>query len=161
MTCDPVEIERKFRVRELPPLEGLKAVHVQQGYLTLTNDSVELRLRRAGDKDFMTLKSDGGLERLEYEIAIDTVQFETLWPATHDRRVEKTRHVGQLPAGEVFELDVFMGNLAPLILVEVEFASLEAAGSFTAPDWFGTEVTVDTRFKNKALAMMDAWQEPL
>jgi adenylate cyclase len=50
--------------------------------------------------------------------------------------------------------------LAPLTLVEVEFASLEAAGSFTAPDWFGTEVTADARFKNKALAMMDTWQEP-
>lgn len=160
MTNDPVEIERKFRVRDLPALEGLTAVHVQQGYLTQANDSVELRLRRAGDQEFMTLKSGGGLERLEYEIAIDTMQFETFWPATYDRRVEKTRHVGQLPGGEVFELDVFTGHLAPLTLVEVEFASVEAAGSFTAPDWFGTEVTTDARFKNKALAMMDAWQEP-
>jgi CYTH domain-containing protein len=77
-----------------------------------------------------------------------------------DRRVEKIRHVGQLPGGEVFELDVFMCNLKPLILVEVEFASLDAAGSFTVPDWFGTDVTADARFKNKALAMMNTWQEP-
>lgn len=160
MTGDPVEIERKFRVRDLPALEGLTAVHVQQGYLTLTRDSVELRLRRANDRHFITLKSDGELKRIEYEIGLDKAQFETLWPATQDRRVEKIRHVGALPGGEVFELDVFTGNLAPLILVEVEFASLEAAGSFTAPDWFGTEVTVDARFKNKALAMMDAWLEP-
>jgi CYTH domain-containing protein len=160
MNGDPVEIERKFRVRDLPALEGLKAVHVEQGYLTLTGDSVELRLRRADDRHFMTLKSDGGLERLEYEIAIDRAQFETLWPATQGRRVKKVRHVGRLPGGEIFELDVFAGNLTPLFLVEVEFASLEAAGSFSAPKWFGTELTGDTRFKNKALAMMDAWQEP-
>jgi CYTH domain-containing protein len=160
MTGEPVEIERKFRVRDLPTLEGLKAVHVQQGYLTLIDDSVELRLRRADDHHFMTLKSDGGLERLEYEIVIDRAQFETLWPATQGRWVVKTRHVGRLPSGEVFELDVFAGNLAQLLLVEVEFASLEAARSFIAPDWFGTDVTGDKRFKNKALSMMDAWQEP-
>ncbi len=160
MTGEPIEIERKFRVRDLPALEGLKAVHVQQGYLTRTGDSVELRLRQADDRHFMTLKSDGGLERLEYEIAIDPAQFETLWPATKGRRVEKIRHVGRLPGGEIFELDVFAGKLAPLILVEVEFASLEAARSFTAPDWFGTEVTDDALFKNKSLAMMDSWQEP-
>lgn len=160
MTVDPIEIERKFRVRDLPALETLKAFRVQQGYLTQANDSVEVRLRRAGDQEFMTLKSNGGLERLEYEIAIDRVQFETLWPATQNRRVEKTRHVGRLPGGEIFELDVFTGHLAPLIVVEVEFASRDAAEIFTAPDWFGTEVTADARFKNKALAMMDAWQEP-
>jgi CYTH domain-containing protein len=160
MTGDPVEIERKFRVRNLPALKELKAINVQQGCLTLTKDSVELRLRRADDRYFMTLKSGGGLERQEYEIAINTAQFETLWPATQDRRVEKTRHVGQLPGGEVFELDVFVGNLSPLILVEVEFASLESADGFTVPDWFGTDVTGDARFKNKALAVMDAWQEP-
>lgn len=93
MTGDPVEIERKFRVRDLPALEGLAAVHVQQGYLTLTRDSVELRLRRANDRHFITLKSDGELERIEYEIGLNKAQFETLWPATQDRRVEKIRHV--------------------------------------------------------------------
>lgn len=160
MTVEPVEIERKFRVHNLPALEELKAVHVQQGYLTLARDSVELRLRRADERHFMTLKSGGGLERQEYEIAIDPAQFKTLWPATQGRRVNKIRHVGRLPGGEIFELDVFSCNLAPLILVEVEFATLEAARSFTQPDWFGTEVTDDAMFKNKTLAMMDAWQEP-
>ncbi len=160
MTAAPVEIERKFRVHELPPLKGLTAVDVLQGYLTRTTDSVELRLRQSGDAYFMTLKSDGGLERLEYETAIDQTQFKTFWPATHGSRVEKTRHIGQLPGGEIFELDVFAGTLLGLTLVEVEFGSIDNALSFTPPDWFGTEVTSDKRFKNKSLARLAHWQEP-
>ena len=160
MTAAPVEIERKFRVRKMPDLEGLIPFRVRQGYLTLPGDSVEVRLRQKDDRFFMTLKSEGGLERLEYEVQIDRTQFDTLWPATQGRRIEKTRHVGRLSSGEMHELDVFDGNLAQLTLVEVEFPSRAASRAFIPPDWFGADVTSDKRFKNKALAMMECWHEP-
>ncbi len=145
------EIERKFLVATFPRGE-LHAVSLRQGYLTTTTDSVELRLRQQGTEYFMTLKSEGGLSREEYEIPIDVTQFETLWPATAGRRIEKTRYSGQLPDGQIFELDVFTGHLSPLILVEVEFPSEDAAKAFIPPPWFGQEVTEDRRYKNKALA---------
>jgi adenylate cyclase len=101
----------------------------------------------------MTLKSGAGLQRLEYEILIDKSQFDALWPATDGRRIEKTRYLGNLEDHLIFELDVFSGRLASLILVEVEFETVNAATNFTPPAWFGLDVTDDKRFKNKTLAM--------
>lgn len=145
------EIERKFLVTIFPNSE-LHAVPLRQGYLTTPTDSVELRLRQQGTEYFMTLKSEGGLSRQEYEIQIDVTQFETLWPTTEGRRIEKTRYSGKLPEGQLFELDVFAGHLSSLMLVEVEFPSENAARVFIPPPWFGKEVTEDKRYKNKALA---------
>ncbi|WP_071673425.1 CYTH domain-containing protein [Nioella nitratireducens] len=149
---DPTEIERKFRVVSCPALDGLRAEAVRQGYLTGPDDSVEVRLRQKGDGYFLTVKSGGTIERSEHETAITADQFQTLWPATSGSRIEKTRYVGALADGRVFELDIFDGVLAPLMLVEVEFPSLDAADAFAPPDWFGADVTADKRFKNKALA---------
>ncbi|MDF0678660.1 MAG: CYTH domain-containing protein [Nitrosomonas sp.] len=146
------EIERKFLVTTFPDGE-LHAVSLHQGYLTTPTDSAELRLRQQGTEYFMTLKSEGGLSRQEYEIQVDVAQFEMLWPATEGRRVEKTRYSGKLPDGQLFELDVFAGYLSPLMLVEVEFLSEDAAQAFIPPPWFGEEVTEDKRYKNKALAL--------
>ncbi|TRW95637.1 CYTH domain-containing protein [Paracoccus sp. M683] len=146
------EIERKFLV-DGPVPQGLSAWPILQGYLTTATDSVEIRLRREGDDHSLTLKSDGGLIRDEREITIGSAEFDMLWPATKGRRVEKTRHRGTLPGGQPFELDVFSGDLAPLMLVEVEFPSEEVALSFLPPSWFGKEVTEDKRFKNRALAL--------
>ena len=108
------EIERKFLV-DGPVPDGLPAKPILQGYLTLATDSVEIRLRQKGDDYSLTIKSDGGLTREEREVAIEAAQFQSLWPATEGRRVEKTRHLGTLPGGQVFEFDVFSGHLAPLM----------------------------------------------
>lgn len=152
-----LEIERKFLVAELPDLAGLKSVDVGQGYLTHSDDSVEIRLRRkvsGGTANFfMTLKSDGALERKEIEVAVSAEQFESFWPATAGRQIEKTRYVGALDHGLHYELDVFHGGLKGLLLVEVEFPSVEAANRFKAPAWFGEDVTGNKGYKNKALAV--------
>lgn len=145
------EIERKFLVRGPVP-EGLAFEPIRQGYITAALDSAEVRLRQKGGACFLTVKSEGGLVRDEYEIAIGTAEFETLWPLTEGRRLEKTRHRGELAGGLEFELDIFEGHLAPLMLVEVEFPSEKAARAFIPPDWFGKEVTEDKSYRNKALA---------
>ena len=131
----------------------LESVLVRQGYLTSAEDTVEIRLRQKGEAYFMTLKSGDGLQRSEYEIMIDRLQFDVLWPETDGRRVEKTRYLGRLGDQRVFELDIFSGNLAPLTMVEVEFTSVEAAAEFVPHAWFGMDVTDAKHFKNRVLAM--------
>ncbi|WP_282168461.1 CYTH domain-containing protein [Ruegeria atlantica] len=147
------EIERKFLVGELPDLSGADRAVVRQGYLTAPDDSTELRLRQKNDGYFLTLKGAGSLVRVEREAEITAEQFETFWPETEGRRVEKERYTGKMPDGRVFELDIFLGNLAPLRLVEVEFDTEAEAQEYTPPDWFGTDVTADKRYKNKMMAI--------
>lgn len=147
------EIERKFLVATLPDLSAAQKSTVRQGYLTAPEDSTELRLRQKGGSFFLTLKGSGGLVRVERETEISEAQFETFWPETEDRRVEKERFTGTLPDGRMFELDVFSGPLAPLCLVEVEFSSEAEARGYVPPDWFGADVTDDKRYKNKMMAI--------
>jgi len=148
-----MEIERKFLVADLPDLSTAHKAVVRQGYLTAPDDSTELRLRQKNDSYFLTLKGSGGLVRVERETKLSVDQFDTFWPETAGRRVEKERYTGTLPDGQVFELDIFLGDLAPLRLVEVEFTSEEAARAYAPPTWFGDDVTEDKRYKNKTMAI--------
>ncbi len=148
-----MEIERKFLVAGLPDLDNAQKSTVRQGYLTAPDDSTELRLRQMNDTYYLTLKGEGGMVRVEREVMITADQFNILWPGTKGRRVEKERYTGDLPGGYRFELDVFLGKLAPLRLVEVEFASEADARAYTPPDWFGAEVTEEKRYRNKVMAV--------
>jgi adenylate cyclase len=145
-----VEIERKFMVGEPPGLEGTEWDDIEQGYLAL-GPSGEVRLRRRSERLELTVKRGGGLSREESEIEIDRDQFDALWPLTDGRRLTKRRH--RIGHGELtIELDVYGGGLEGLIVAEVEFESESDADSFIPPDWFGTEVTDDHRYRNGALA---------
>ena len=53
------------------------------------------------------------------------------------------------------ELDVFEGDLAPLVLAEVEFTSEEEAQSFVAPDWFAEDVTFSKLYHNSFLSQFN------
>jgi CYTH domain-containing protein len=146
-----MEIEKKFVVRDLPAPQRLaEGEPIRQGYLAV-GDNEEVRLRAKGALFFLTVKTGRGLVRGEYEVVLDATAFETLWPATEGRRLEKTRH--RVPvAGGTAEVDVFGGTLSGLALVEVEFASVDEAQSFDPPPWFGAEVTEDDRYVNRSLA---------
>lgn len=127
MASEAVEIERKFLVERLPDLSAASKAIICQGYLTDAADSVEMRLRQKNDVYYLTLKADGGITRLEREAEITKVQFDTFWPQTVGRRVEKVRWTGALSDGLSYELDLFDGELAGLQMVEVEFPSENAA----------------------------------
>ena len=146
------EIERKWLVHDLPELGELKREQIIQGYLAMSPDGTEVRIRRKGDKYFETVKSQGGLTRNETEVEISDDQFRLLWPATEGRRLEKTRYA--LPWNNYqLELDVYQSTLAGLIIAELEFESADESKRFYPPAWFGEEVTDDKRYKNSSLAM--------
>lgn len=145
------EIESKFDLAAcaLPELSG--GVRISQGYLEVP--SGELRLRRKGERCFLTVKGDGTLSREEFETEIPEWTFNQLWPATDGRRVEKTRYA--LPHdGLTLEIDLYEGHLEGLRTLEVEFPDEATAARFQLPAWIegAVNVTSDKRFKNKSLA---------
>jgi adenylate cyclase len=147
-----LEIERKFLVDKMPVDFALgRGVEISQGYLAIGDDA-EVRLRRKGARCFLTVKEGSGLARSEYEIGLVLEQFECLWPATAGRRVSKTRY--EVPVGAwTAELDMYSGELAGLMTVEVEFPSVAEASIFEPPEWFGRELTEDPRYANRRLAV--------
>jgi adenylate cyclase len=149
-----VEIERKFVVAEPPPgLAEHPGQRIEQGYLAIAPDGVEVRVRRRDGRATLTVKSGPGQVRTEEELAIDDRRFESLWRLTEGRRVSKTRHEIPLEGGLTAELDVYAGAHDGLVVVEIEFGSVEASERFAPPPWIGREVTGDRRYANQALAL--------
>ncbi|MNC11939.1 hypothetical protein D3C75_596500 [compost metagenome] len=54
--------------------------------------------------------------------------------------------------GITVEIDVY--TQLQLTVIEVEFDSLEEAESFSAPEWFGQDVSVEKKYSNKIV-----WKE--
>lgn len=145
------EIERKWTVQDLPNISKGKGEQIVQGYLAVTPNGTEIRLRKKGGKFYQAIKTAGALVRGELEVELTEEQYVAMWPATDGRRLEKTRY--SIPwRDKTIELDVYSGALENLIVAEVEFLSIQEAERFIPPTWFGVEVTMDVRFKNRCLA---------
>jgi adenylate cyclase len=152
-TAGGTEIERKFLVAKPPEdFATYPSEEIEQGYIVVEG-SAEVRVRRRAGRTLLTVKSGAGRVRVEEEFEIDQRRFDSLWPLSEARRVSKLRY--RLPAdgGLTIELDVYTGDLAGLIVAEVEFASEAAGEEFEPPGWFGRELTDDHRYANRALAV--------
>lgn len=143
-----VEIERKFLVQEGSWRE-VQAVPMAQGYLARSK-AATVRVRISGEKAWLTVKGRGdGLSRPEFEyevLAVDARAMLAMVPGV----VEKTRR--RVPVGShVFEVDVFEGDNAGLVVAEVELGAPDEA--FERPDWLGREVTGIPRYFNSELSV--------
>lgn len=145
-----MEIERKYLIKNLPTdLGKYECKKIAQGYLC-TNPVV--RIRRSDDEYYMTYKGAGLMVREEYNLPLTKEAYEHLLPKIDGLLIAKTRYLIPLDDGHTAELDVFEKELAPLTLVEVEFASVEEADSFTQPEWFGEDVTNSGKYHNSNLS---------
>ena len=111
----------------------------------------EVRIRRAGEKNMLTVKSGAGLKRDEAEISISGDDFDRLWPSTEGKRIFKSR-LKVVHKGVTLEIDIYSGDLCGLDVVEAEFRSEDDAMSFVPPGWVGREVTGDKAYSNRYLA---------
>jgi adenylate cyclase len=149
------EIERKFLLDDLPAATAaVEPTHIDQGYLAIT-DELEVRVRSRADARLLTVKGGRGEVRREVTIALSAEQFDQVWDLTAGRRIRKRRWVLPADDGVEIEVDQFAEDLEGLLIAEVEFASVDDSRAFTPPDWFGSEVTDDERYRNAALATDD------
>ncbi len=146
-----VEIERKFLVAsDSWQSEATRVRHLVQGYLP-TNRRVSVRVRVSDDSAVLTIKGEtSGITRPEFEYAIPVADAEQMLGAlARPGVVDKHRH-DVLHAGRRWEVDVFHGDNAGLVLAEVELESAE--DELELPTWVGQEVSDDPRYFNAALA---------
>ncbi len=76
-----------------------------------------------------------------------------LWGLTESKRVTKRRSEVPLEEGYRAEVDVYRGDLTGLIVTEVEFPSEDESHRFGPPACFEREVTGDSRYANRELAI--------
>ena len=145
-----MEIERKYLVRKLPEnLEQYNKKKIAQGYLCT---EPVVRIRRSNDDYYMTYKGGGLMVREEYNLPLTQEAYEHLRPKIDGLLIAKARYLIPLDNKLTAELDVFEEDLNGLVIVEVEFNTVEEANAFHAPDWFGEDVTNSGKYHNSYLS---------
>lgn len=146
-----VEIERKFLVHpsKWAKIQAtLKGKQIQQGYLSLVPERT-IRVRIKNDQGFLTIKGKNqGIQRQEFEYKIPMLEAQALLQLCEGSSIKKTRYsvlINQLE----WEIDVFEGDNAGLIVAEVELPSIDT--SISTPKWIAQEVSDDSRYYNANL----------
>lgn len=145
-----LEIERKFLVPDATFLRDIPGERLVQAYIAAT-DRATVRVRIAGPRAWLTLKgATQGITRRELEYPIPLADAEIcLGELCAEGVVAKTRY--RVPyGGHVWEVDVFEGANAGLVLAEIELDTADE--TFERPGWLGEEVSADPRYFNSSLA---------
>ena len=151
-----IEIERKFLVLDDSWRSTADAGrHLRQAYLSrVTGDGAvrsSIRVRTDGEHAYLNIKSATlGIRRQEYEYPVPVGDAEAmLADLCVGAVVEKTRYHVTVGA-HVWEIDVFTGANAGLVVAEIELD--DEMEAFEHPAWLGAEVSADTRYYNVCLA---------
>ena len=141
------EIERKYLVTGMVCLRGVSGTPLRQGYMYTAKGVV--RVRVAGDKAYLTIKSGGLIRRMEYEYAIPVPDADVLLEQMCQPYIlEKTRY--DIPhGGHIISVDQFHGVNDGLVVAEIELQSEDEA--IELPEWIGEEVSLDGRYHNSNL----------
>ena len=142
-------IERKLLVVSEDWHAGSTASAFRQGFLS-TDPERTVRVRVAGDDAWLTIKGvTVGARRAEYEYEIPVEDANRMLETLCERPlIEKVRHT--LVVGRhTWEVDVFEGDNAGLVVAEIELAAEDE--EFERPAWLGDEVTDDPRDFNSNL----------
>lgn len=145
-----MEIERKFLVSKIPEnLEQYKCRLIEQGYLST---KPVVRVRRDNEDYYLTYKGGGKMAREEYNLPLTKESYDHLISKADGNIISKKRYEIPDEMGYTIELDIFEGCFEGTILAEVEFPSIEEANSYTVPDWFIEDVTMDGKYHNSNMS---------
>ncbi|MBR5510464.1 MAG: CYTH domain-containing protein [Lachnospiraceae bacterium] len=145
------EIEKKYLIHTLPEnLDSYPYHEIEQGYLCT---EPVVRIRRQDNAYYLTYKSKGLMIREEYNLPLTKDAYLHLKEKADGKLITKRRYLIPLTPYTI-ELDVFSSPVPDLWLAEVEFPSEEEALSFQAPEWFGEDVTNDSKYHNSSLSRL-------
>jgi len=141
-----IEIERKFLVAN----DGWSALCVDKRAirdgLIATEGGRKVRVRIMDDRATIAVKgARNGSSRAEFEYDIPLADaHELLREHCRGGIIEKTRHIVPY-GGFIWEVDEYGGELAGVVIAEVELPTMET--QFARPDWLGSEITDDERYR--------------
>jgi adenylate cyclase len=146
-----LELERKFLVIADHWQQAIETTQpMMQGYLA-QGPYANVRIRLCDLTAFLTIKGPTtGIGRAEFEYPIPTTDAEEMLRTLAEGAIiEKTRY--RVRHGQdCWEVDVFAGDNAGLILAELELQTPDQV--IQIPDWIGAEVSHDPRYFNAHLA---------
>lgn len=149
-----VELEREFTflMNSLPAdLDQFPSKIIEDNFIPAQSPHPVIRIRRNGEKYVITKKypensSDelgGDSSRMvehTIELSSDEYQALNLLPGKRFKKRRFAYEIGDLAA----EVDVYLDDLAGLVVIDFEFDSDEAMVAFRKPDFIGPDVTQDS-----------------
>ncbi|MCW8963638.1 MAG: CYTH domain-containing protein [Gammaproteobacteria bacterium] len=145
-----IEIERKYLLKSDGWRKDIDRSQIyRQGYLK-QDGKCTVRVRIGGKQAHLNIKgASKSISRAEYEYEIPMQEAgEMLDNLCVGSVIEKTRHLVK-HGSHIWEIDVFQGDNAGLIVAEIELSAEDE--SFERPAWLGEEVSEDPRYLNASL----------
>jgi CYTH domain-containing protein len=140
-----IELEKTYLAKKIP--ENLKSCvfkEIIDVYIPKSSEHPKLRLRKSGDKFELTKKdlvNEGDASHQEEQTIILTeAEFNDLNQQLDGKKVRKIRYFYDYN-GRTAEFDVFQDDLAGLVVVEFEFATLNEKDGFQMPDFCLIDIT--------------------
>lgn len=150
-----LEIEHKYLAADdsyLSLCDPSLTRRISQGYLCRVPErTVRVRLTETGGvcRGFLTVKGrTEGDTRVEYEYEVPHEEARMMLGMCEGEPIVKTRYIVPYE-GHTWEVDVFEGSHAGLVIAEIELPS--STHSYPLPPFAGREVTGDPRYYNSAL----------
>lgn len=139
-----LELELTFLAKELSKnIKTVKPTRIIDIYIPDTPKHSHLRLRQKGDKYEMTKKmpivEGDASEQIEQTISLTKDEFIAL-SSCSKKRVAKDRYNVEIE-GKVAEIDVFIGDLKGLVLMDFEFNTIAEKSAFKIPSVALADVT--------------------
>lgn len=145
-----IEIERKFLVDPAKWKPDGKGKQLVQAYLS-TDPKPTVRVRISGEQAFLTIKAHSeSISRPEFEYEIPVDDARQMLKIAITEPVEKIRYKIDYQ-GFLWEVDVFQGKNAGLLMAEIELES--ETQDFPRPEWLLKEVSGDRRYFNSYLSL--------
>lgn len=151
-----VELEREytFLMNELPEdLSDFPSKIIEDNYIPSNAKHPITRIRRSGDKYVITKKyPEASIEEnhehgdssrmIEHTIELSRAEYDSLNQVSGKRF--KKRRFNYDFNGYAAEIDVYLGDLSGLVVVDFEFDSDAAMAAFEKPDFVGADVTQES-----------------
>ena len=154
-----VEIERKFLIKQFPPLSPIRTAQVEQGYLS-TDPVVRIRRSQEEGKPAhfrLCFKGKGKLVRREVELEISSEVYAQLCEMLPMPLVRKDFRVYRLEDGNELECSlVDKGCETSFYYAEIEFSDISSAQAFQPPAFLGEDIT-----EKEGYTMSDYWKKKL
>ena len=145
-----MEIERKFTVDIEKWAEVIKpqSISIAQSYLS-SSPECTVRVRLKGEKAYLTIKGKtNGISRSEFEYEVPVGEAKEMMNSLSSKTLSKKRYEINL-GNHLWEVDVFEGKLAGLIIAEIELTSEDEV--FELPEWVIEDVSNDVQYYNSNL----------
>lgn len=150
-----IEYEKTYLLKELPDgIDEADSVLIRDVYIPQSANHATLRLRQKDDTYVITKKQpvSGKDSSIQYEHTIELNEDEfTSLASCSNKDFTKRRYFMEL-AGRPAEVDVYLGKLEGLVVVDFEFNTDLEMNSFAAPDFILADVTQDVAIAGGYLA---------